>query len=305
MGRGSRASKGRGPTRRERRDAARTEKTTPAPKSDGSKVQPQGWRGSLRQRTAGGVPLRIGARRVVRLVCTVTQRVLRARALHYTALTLAALVTLAIGVGWWLAHQPPSWWEEVDTASAQIISTSRDVENWAITTMTKGHDPGERWAVTLTEDDANTWLAVRLPMWIASERGSWPESVHRVRVRFTKDRLVIGADIREPGVDRPRVVAAALSVEVGATGIAQATIEWTQLNRLKLPGAAGVARLRSWIDHTSETDSLAAQAASLLRGDLTTDSLGWKLEDGRFITVHDIAFRDGEVRLTCSTAAAR
>jgi len=227
------------------------------------------------------------------------------RILSSAIVALAALCTLAIGVGWWLASQPPEWWAEIDTEAPETIATSRDVENWAISTMTQGRTGNGLWAVTLTEEDANTWLAIRLPMWVISEHGKWPDGIHRVRVRFADNRIIIGADIRDPDSPTPRVIAAALKLHFNDSGAVRAQIEWTQFNRLKLPGAAGVSRLRTWIEEAGEADELAEQIASLLRGDMQADSLGWKLEDGRRITVHHLHVKDGEVKLTCSTASAR
>ncbi|MFU8828705.1 MAG: hypothetical protein ACNA8P_04625, partial [Phycisphaerales bacterium] len=219
MGRSSRASKGRGPTRRERRAAAQTsgrqpQRTTPAP--------PPRPRRAARVRT----------RRL-------WKRLAKRRILSSAIVALAALCTLAIGVGWWLASQPPGWWAEIDTEAPETIATSRDVENWAISTMTQGRTGNGLWAVTLTEDDANTWLAIRLPMWVISEHGKWPDGIHCVRVRFADDRIIIGADIRDPDSPTPRVIAAALKLHFNDSGAVRAQIEWTQFNRLKLPGAAG------------------------------------------------------------------
>jgi hypothetical protein len=76
-----------------------------------------------------------------------------------------------------------------------------------------------------------------------------------------------------------------------------------QINRLKLPGSVGVSRLSEWLDSAGE-DEIADQLASLIRGELESDTLGWKLEDGRRVTVHALHIDAGEVRLVCSTSAA-
>lgn len=229
----------------------------------------------------------------------------RRRIVSGAVVALVALFTLVIGVGSWLARQPPSWWEEIDTESVTVISTSRAVENWAVSTMTRSRTPSEPWAVTLTEEDANAWLAVRLPLWVISERGEWPEGIRSVRIRFTDGLIVVGADIREPGTETPRVVAAAIRIGIDESGQASAAIDWTQINRLKLPGSVGVDRIRAWLEGASEDDEVAEQIASLMRGDLRSDSLGWKLEDGRRVRVHALAVEEGLVHLTCSTVPAK
>jgi hypothetical protein len=234
---------------------------------------------------------------------TYLERALKQRIIQATVFALVALVSLMIGVGWWLAAHPPTWWQETDANSPQTRHTSRAVENWAVSTMTRAHPEGERWAVTLTEDDANAWLAVRLPMWVESEHGQWPEGIRSVRVRFHDGRIVLGADIREPGREEPRVVAAAFRLSVEENGQSSLDIDWTQINRLKLPGSVGVSRLSEWLDGAGE-DEIADQLASLIRGELESDTLGWKLEDGRRVTVHALHVDAGEVRLVCSTSSA-
>jgi len=229
----------------------------------------------------------------------------RRRIISGAVVSLAALCTLVIGVGSWLARQPPPWWEEIDTESVSVIATSRAVENWAVSTMTRSRHPSEPWAVTLTEEDANAWLAVRLPLWVISERGEWPEGIRSVRIRFADGLIVVGADIREPGAETPRVVAAAIRMGIDESGQASASIDWTQINRLKLPGSVGVNRIGAWLEGASEDDEVAERVASLMRGDLHSDSLGWKLEDGRRVRVHAVTVEQGRVHLTCSTIPAK
>jgi hypothetical protein len=304
MAKGSRASKGRGPTRRERREAAaRAREQGREPGGGGSSE-----RLSKRKQRAAANLIRQAERRERRQRSKRhgagwVRRLGGSRVLYGGVLALAGLLTLAIGVGWWLAEQPPTWWSEVDAGSAEVERTSRAVENWAVSTMTRAYPDGERWAVTLTEEDANAWLAVRLPMWVISERGSWPEGIRRVRVRFHDGRIVLGADIRESDAGEPRVVAAALRLELDRDGMADLSVDWTQINRLKLPGALGVNRLGEWLDGAGE-DAIASQLSALIRGELEADTLDWRLEDGRRVTVHAVRVESGRVHLTCSTASA-
>jgi hypothetical protein len=304
MARGSRASKGRGPTRRERREAAarakregRNQETEESPK----KLTTRRERAAARVRRDGRADRQQRTRS--RAWRTLLGRESRSRLVYSGVVVLAAVLTLAIGVGWWLAARPPGWWAEVDTASPGVVSTSRAVENWAVSTMTRQHPHEERWAVTITEEDANAWLAVRLPLWVESEYGEWPEGIRSVRVRFHDGRVIVGADIREPGAKEARVVAAALEVEIDEDGSAQAGIGWTQINRLKLPGAIGLNRLSEWIDSAGEGE-IADRLGELVRGELNAEALDWRLEDGRRVTVHDIRIEGGELSLTCSTSAA-
>lgn len=304
MARGSRASKGRGPTRRERREAAarakrggRSQETEEAPK----KLTTRRERAAARLARSGRTDRSSRSRRrgVRGLLATEARR----RVLYSGVVVLAAVLTLAIGVGWWLASRPPGWWAEVNTSEPSVISTSRAVENWAVSTMTRQHPHEQRWAVTITEDDANAWLAVRLPLWVESEYGRWPEGIRSVRVRFHAGRVIVGADIREPGAEDARVVAAALEVDIGEDGSARAGIGWTQINRLKLPGVIGLNRLSEWIDSAGEGE-IAERLGELVRGELNAETLDWRLEDGRRVTVHSIRSEGGELSLVCSTSAA-
>ncbi|MFI4854722.1 MAG: hypothetical protein ACIAQF_07055 [Phycisphaerales bacterium JB065] len=304
MSKRSRASKGRGPTRRERREAeARArQKNRQISRSQASSTLSKRRQRAAENlaRQAAGLTERTRRRPAWMMFF---ERVRKQRMIQLAALAMVAILTLMIGVGWWLATHPPHWWQETDAKSAQVRQTSRAVENWAVSTMTRAHPDGEPWAVTLTEEDANAWLAVRLPMWVESERGVWPEGIRSVRVRFHDGRIILGADIREPGDDQPRIVAAAFRLRIEENGKSSLDIDWTQINRLKLPGSVGVNRLSEWLNSAGE-EEIADQLASLIRGELESDTLGWKLEDGRRVTVHALSIEAGEVRLVCSTNSA-
>jgi len=298
----SRASKGRGPTRRERREAEAEQR------AQQSEVNPDTGMTHLpkrKQRAARNLARQAELQRRSGHAPRAWYIENRRRLISGAVVALAAVCTLVIGVGWWLVGQPPDWWEEIDTRSPAIESTSRAVENWAVSTMTRSRSPSEPWAVTLTEDDANAWLGVRLPLWVTSERGEWPEQIRSVRVRFQDGLIVVGADIREPNASTPRVVAAAIRLTIDADGAARASIEWTQINRLKLPGSVGVNRISEWIESVGEDDEAAERIASLMRGDLSSDSLNWKLEDGRRVRVHAIKVAEEQVQLTCTTVPPR
>ena len=304
MPRGSRASKGRGLTRRERREAAaRPGAVQVGQPTDAPPPRLTSRRDRAAARLGRAEPTvdydRAPKRRFVGWLAHDGRK----RLMYSAVVVLAGFLTLVIGVGWWLAARPPAWWAEVDTASDEVVSISRAVENWAVSTMTRQHPADARWAVTIDEAEANAWLAVRLPLWVESEYGPWPDRIRSVRIRFHDGRVIVGADIREPGADQPRVVAAALELDVDQDGTARAGIGWTQINRLKLPGAIGLKRLSDWIDSAGEGE-IAAGLSELVRGELNAESLGWRLEDGRVVTVHAIDVEGGRLRLTCSTSAA-
>lgn len=176
------------------------------------------------------------------------------------AFTLAACGLMGAGlVLMTLADSEPQWWSNSSVRTIEMADLARRVENGAITHITADHQGASteavEWPVKLSDDGANAWLNLRLPVWlprmtadefedIVDARGrvverqpaggvSWPESVEEVRVAFVDDRFCIGARVRTG--DGTQVFGATLAPEVRDDGSLWMKAASVSVGRLELP----------------------------------------------------------------------
>lgn len=145
----------------------------------------------------------------------------RAR-IAWGAVVVAVVVLVLFVVAAQLAQSEPSWWRGASMRTTSMQDLARRVENGAITHITADHQGGTaeavEWPVKLSDDGANAWLNLRLPVWlprltadsfedVTNARGevvesrpvdgvTWPDSVEEIRVAFVNDRFRIGARVR-------------------------------------------------------------------------------------------------------------
>ncbi len=98
-------------------------------------------------------------------------------------------------------------------------------------------DPPQRWKMGIKASDANAWLNLRLPKWLANQDGSfkWPEEVKELQVDFRDQRLYVGARLVSGG--RERVVSARLAPEFHADGSLWMPAEWVMIGKIGVPAA--------------------------------------------------------------------
>ncbi|MDF1809681.1 MAG: hypothetical protein P1U42_08300 [Phycisphaerales bacterium] len=122
-------------------------------------------------------------------------------------LTIAALA-LCIVVGALLIfvisglNNTPKWWSKSDVivqGDSIAIETAEQLENALSTQLTLQRDQSQpRWAVAITEQQANSWLAIRLIETVETHLGdgAWPSNVDRVRIGLNKDQMLVGARVK-------------------------------------------------------------------------------------------------------------
>ncbi len=172
------------------------------------------------------------------------------------AVCAAAVAGLAVMT---MADAEPRWWSGASVRSIEMADLARRVENGAITHITADHqgatDEAVEWPVKLSDDGANAWLNLRLPVWlprmtaeefvdVRSASGAlverrpvggvrWPESVDEVRVAFVDGRFRIGARVRTG--EGTRVFGATLAPEVRGDGSLWMKATGVSIGRLSLP----------------------------------------------------------------------
>lgn len=96
-------------------------------------------------------------------------------------------------------NNTPQWWNQGDQLAAdhpELVSQAERLENAITTQLTAVRDvENQQWAVAITAEQANAWLAVRLRETIITHQGedAWPSQVGQVRVGIENDQLIIGA----------------------------------------------------------------------------------------------------------------
>lgn len=200
--------------------------------------------------------------RAQRRVVWVARRVRRSRAgIAWLAMAVSAggilLVLVLATVS--LAQGEPGWWGTSRLQVSELAELARRVENAAITRITADHQGATAeaadWPVKLTDDEANAWLNLRLPVWlprltaesfedVRDDTGAvierlpvggvgWPESVDEVRVAFVDGRFRIGARITGDG--DARVFGATLAPEIRDDGSLWMRATSVSIGRLTLP----------------------------------------------------------------------
>jgi hypothetical protein len=137
--------------------------------------------------------------------------------------TIAGVVVIS---AYFMAKMTPGWFVPQSPQDPLVIAAARRIENNVATVLTKVRQPGalaanqpaslgpDRWAISLSAQDANAWLSVRLPMWMESECDpplAWPKEVGAVQVAFEGGRIYVGASLRAGGSeDQERVLTASI-----------------------------------------------------------------------------------------------
>ena len=122
-------------------------------------------------------------------------------------LTIAVL-TLCVVLGALLIivisglNNTPKWWSKSDVilqGDSIAIQTAEQLENAISTQLTQPRNQSQpRWAVAITEQQANAWLAIRLVETVETHLGdeTWPSNVDRIRVGLENDRMLVGARVK-------------------------------------------------------------------------------------------------------------
>src|SRR6185503_15351844 len=102
-----------------------------------------------------------------------------------------------------------------DPSDPAAIQTARDVEN-SITSLVhqarppptphsppsppRDSEPGT-WSIRMTEEEANAWLAARLPAWVAnqSDEFTWPRDLSPPQVRLENGRATVRVTLGQGG----------------------------------------------------------------------------------------------------------
>ncbi|TVQ80817.1 MAG: hypothetical protein EA380_02845, partial [Phycisphaeraceae bacterium] len=116
-------------------------------------------------------------------------------------LLIVALVTAIALAVLWRARAEPVWWVTVAPDDPVAIHRAESVEKRLNNTLTHDHPNPDAWTIDITADEANAWLNLRLPLWLANRDLPSPFDPGSLAVAFREDRIIAGARLRS-GNDR-------------------------------------------------------------------------------------------------------
>lgn len=257
------------------------------------------------------------------------RRRLRRRLVLASALLVFGLTVLGV-IAFVLSRRAPAWWAPIDPASPRVLERAQAIENGAATQLTKirqsepsaGSGASPPWTVSISEPDANAWLAARLQKWLESQAADaaaggrkpfkWPKELGQLQVRFAEGAIWIGASIKPSGlVDQSQVFSASIDPILREDGSLWLPARLVSMGRLNLPaswmlsssnarkpvGLAGVPRnLRDMPQMKDVMNILTGQSPAMRRPII-------KIGDGRRVRLLAIESRDGVLLITCQTLA--
>jgi hypothetical protein len=266
---------------------------------------------------------------------TKRRRLVRRRSVFIGAgLFLAGAITGGVIVAGWLADQRPVWWEAIDASNPRTMAVADAVENGAVDLLSRvrpseRRSPGlmtsEPWTVKLTPEDANAWLAVRLPMWIRNQSESfrWPSQVAQLQVDFRDDDIVLGVRAQTHGVERYLWVT--LDPTIDESGALWLRATWVHVGRLSLPASwflpdslpavtggpgqppasADTLVTKNIPDDLRALPETGTLLAALNGGGPVAKNPTVRLADGRRVRILGLEAQDGALYVTCRTEIRR
>ena len=160
-----------------------------------------------------------------------------------------AIVALLCG-GLLFAHslsaQTPHWWRNVSREDPRTQEAAEQIE-YAISdqlhaSRTGGasadrpeHWSSELWSASISATDANAWINVRLPKWLAHEDENlrWPDELAEVQIDFSAGDVRLGARLATDGHER--IVWATFTPEIREDGSLWLRARRVHLGRLSVP----------------------------------------------------------------------
>ncbi len=214
----------------------------------------------------------------------------------------------------------PEWWRRTDASDARTIERANMLEAAISRHVTKVRQEGvdtphgendapwatDPWSVALKSEDANAWLNVRLPVWLAGENEHfrWPDEVTDLQVQFDAPHVRLGAKIRVRG--KEQYLSATLTPDLREDGSLWVKADWVHLGRLPIPASWVLGGAEARMDEIipEELRNLP-QARSFFRVMAGIEPVAERpvvrLPDRRLVRLLKLKADKGWVEITCVT----
>lgn len=237
------------------------------------------------------------------------------RAVLGLGLVLVGAVCLFLAAAFALTRLEPAWFDPPPGDDPDVAGLADQLQSALVTQATAVRPirdgASEPWGFSVSERDANAWLAALLPRWLANrDRSSLSAHVRAVQVRFAEGRVEIGARVRS--ADGEQVVSASVRPAIDGAGALWAPAERVAVGRLPLPMSWAALQARRAAEGMLPADRAADPgAAALINGVLSaldggralSVSAAVRLDDGRRVRVLALRPRPGRIEVTCRTEA--
>ncbi len=247
-----------------------------------------------------------------------------------TVLTVCVFVLVAFA----LIRSSPRWWRTIISEDPATIAMAVNVENRVVNSI-NDHKPkaptaagqpwrSDPWTIPIHAVEANAWLNVRLPKWVANQQDPafdpeksdperraeapehafrWPRNLSDLQVDFTSKQITIGARVRSG--DRHQVLTATLGPRLEAAGALWVPAQWVNLGRLSIPASWILERAKSGTADYVPTDLRnLEQTQKLFRAfeglEPIYESAAIQI-GGQRLRILQIVPKDGVLEVTCQT----
>lgn len=231
---------------------------------------------------------------------------------------LAGLALFLVGSRF--SAKDPSWWRRgLTPSSANALALETGLLDQVSRVERKGQaipnaSPGqvkwrsEPWRMSMQAQDANSWLTVQLPKWLASRQPpvAWPEEIAEIQTQFEEGVIHLGVRLKHG--DRERIITATVEPYVDADGSLWLPARRVSLGAMPIPPSwilghardAGGSMFPLALSTLPETRAMFD--AFLGNRPIVNDAV-MRLADGRRVRLVRIIPRDGKLDLTCRTEA--
>lgn len=219
-----------------------------------------------------------------------------------TRILLIAIVLLVVAglVLWRVTMSPPSWYRPPDVRDAAVAELAEKVEFRLVEEAQKVRPKAEQWSLRVRENQINSWLAVRLPKWIAHHGDSdWASRAGTPQIRLEPGTISVAVPMLEGALSRTVVVSVQPHMNDGAL---QARLSRVALGGMSLPGEplANLLRMAGPLIPKSVDSQKVTEILHLLDGQHPIDPV-FKLSDGRRVRVLQLRIDDGLLEFTAET----
>ncbi len=227
------------------------------------------------------------------------------------------VLTACVGVlvAFALARSSPRWWRTILGEDPETIALAVNFENRLVNSI-NDHKPkppavpgqpwrSEPWTIPIRAVEANAWLNVRLPKWIANqqEQFRWPRNMSDLQVEFSDRQITIGARVRSG--DRHQVLTATLQPRLEVAGELWLPANWVNLGRLAIPASWVLERAKSGAAEYIPTDLRnLEQTQKLFRAFEGLEPIADRTlinVNGQRFRIIQIIPKDGVLEVTCQT----
>jgi len=227
----------------------------------------------------------------------------------------------------------PATYRPADPTDAAVVARGEALENAAISQLSAVRPAAEAatptdgyasapWSVSLSQSDANAWLATRLMEWLASRGSALPQGFSAPAVSITSNNITVSAAAEYPlGI---AIISIDARTWVAPSGELMIQLGGVRAGRLPLPAAAinalsdlfvsfqkaalgkpDISPIATQSSSPSQPNSLSSAPAAHLAEPIAFPPVSFNLDDGRRVELIALEAVEGKIVLTLRTRASR